>query len=216
MSLAYAPDRPLRIAVLISGGGTTLENIYLRIKDGRLRNITIPLVISSRDAVRGADIARKAELPLVIIQKRDIPESYDFSRAIVRALDKTPIDLVVMGGFLHLWRIPPHYAGRVLNIHPALLPNFGGRGMFGVRVHEAVLAAGAAESGATVHLADNQYDHGPPVARVRVPVAPDDTPDTLASRVGRAERELYPRVLQSVADEGLEWLARQAVSPLQL
>jgi phosphoribosylglycinamide formyltransferase-1 len=113
---------------------------------------------------------------------------------------------VALGGFLCFWRLPPQYEGRVLNIHPALLPRFGGKGFYGHRVHEAVLTAGAAESGCTVHLVDNQYDHGPIVAQSRVPVRPDDTPDTLAERVGLAERELYPRVIQQVADQGLEWL----------
>jgi folate-dependent phosphoribosylglycinamide formyltransferase PurN len=102
--------------------------------------------------------------------------------------------------------LPPRYAGRVLNIHPALLPRFGGRGFWGHHVHEAVLAAGVTESGCTVHLVDTEYDHGPIVAQRRVPVLPGDTPDTLAERVGVAERELYPHVIQQVANQGLEWL----------
>ena len=112
----------------------------------------------------------------------------------------------MLAGFLCFWRIPARYEHRVLNIHPALLPRFGGRGFYGQYVHEAVLAAGASESGCTVHLADNEYDHGPIVAQARVPVKPDDTADTLAERVGIAERELYPQVIQQVAERGLEWL----------
>src|SRR5690606_33182032 len=113
---------------------------------------------------------------------------------------------VLMAGFLSLWRIPPAWAGRVLNIHPSLLPAFGGRGLYGRRVHEAVLRAGVAESGCSVHVADNEYDHGPVVARRRVPVQPGDTPETLGARVQAAERELYPAVLERIAARGLEWI----------
>ena len=209
MQSAFTKSAPLRLGVLISGGGTTLANLIERRADGRLRNCDITLVISSRGTVAGAEIARGADLPLKIIRTRDLPGVAEFSEAIVAALDAANVDLVVMAGFLCLWRIPPHYEGRVLNIHPALLPRFGGHGMYGHHVHEAVLAAGQTESGCTVHLADNQYDHGPIIAQTRVPVQADDTPDTLAERVGVAERELYPRVIQGVADHGLAWLIRR-------
>lgn len=205
--------RSLRLGVLISGGGSTLANLIERCADGRLRRVEIGLVVSSRATVRGVEIARKAGLPLEIIRKRDFPDLSEFSRALVAALDAARVDLVVMAGFLCLWRLPARYEGRVLNIHPALLPDFGGRGMWGHHVHRAVLDAGATESGCTVHLADNEYDHGPIIAQERVPVLPDDTPDSLAARVGVAERELYPNVIQQVADHGLAWLTRQAEAP---
>ncbi len=210
MSTAYTKSIPLRLGVLISGGGTTLANLNTRCADGRLRNCKITLVISSRGTVAGVDIARRAGLPLKILRRHVFPRLAEFSGALVDALDAAKVDLVVMAGFLCLWRIPPHYEGRVLNIHPALLPRFGGRGMYGHHVHEAVLAAGETESGCTVHLADNQYDHGPLIAQTRLPVLSDDTPDALAERVGVAERELYPRVVQSVADHGLAWLTCSA------
>lgn len=197
---------PLRLAALLSGGGTTLENLVARTADGRLRGVEIRVVISSRSEVRGVRIAREAGLPLVVLRRRDYVDDDAFSTAITATLDAAGVDLVVLAGFLCFWRIPPAYLGRVLNIHPALLPRFGGRGFFGHHVHEAVLAAGETQSGCTVHLADNQYDHGPIVARSVVPVEPGDTPDTLAARVGVAERELYPQVIQRVADEGLAWL----------
>jgi phosphoribosylglycinamide formyltransferase 1 len=196
----------LRLGVLISGGGTTLENLIAHLRDGRLRGVEIGLVISSRSAVRGVEIARDAGLPLEVVRRRDYRDVVAFSAALAAALDRAGVDLVLMAGFLCFWRLPSHYAGRVLNIHPALLPHFGGRGFFGRRVHEAVLAAGARESGCTVHLVDNEYDHGPIVAQVCVPVYPDDTPAALAERVGQAERELYPRVVQQIADHGLAWL----------
>lgn len=206
-----APRLPLRIAVLISGGGTTLANLIERIRDGRLRDVEIRLVISSRRAVRGVEIARAAALPLTIVRPRDYADNAAFSAALTAALDEAAPDLVVLGGFLSFWHVPGRYAGRVLNIHPALLPRFGGKGFYGHRVHEAVLAAGETESGCTVHLVDNEYDHGPIVAQTRVPVLPGDTPDSLAERVGAAERELYPRVIQAVAQFGLTWLQREAV-----
>jgi phosphoribosylglycinamide formyltransferase-1 len=213
MTRSFTRSNPLRLGVLVSGGGTTLANLIERIADGRLQNVGITLVVSSRAAVRGAAIARQASLPLEIIRKRDFPELRAFSGALVTALDGARCDLIVMAGFLCLWRLPPHYMGRVLNIHPALLPDFGGCGMYGLHVHRAVLAAGVTESGCTVHLADNEYDHGPIVAQVRVPILAADTVESLAARVGEAERELYPHVIQQVADHGLAWLLRQAAAP---
>lgn len=196
----------LKLGVLISGGGSTLENLIERIRDRRLSGVEIRLVISSRSTVRGVEIARAAGLPLEIIRKKDHPDGAAFSDALTAALDRAGVDLVVLAGFLCFWQVPQHYQGRVLNIHPALLPHFGGQGMYGLRVHEAVLSAGVTESGCTVHLVDNQYDHGPIVGQTRVPVRPADTPTSLAERVGVAERELYPRIIQQVAERGIEWL----------
>ncbi len=200
------PEGPLRLVVFISGGGSTLENIIQRIDDGRLTNTRIVLVVSSRSNVRGVEIARTADLPLAIIRKQDYADEAAFSSTLTAAVDAVHADLVVLAGFLCFWRLPAHWQGRVLNIHPALLPRFGGRGMYGQHVHEAVLATGERDSGCTVHLADNEYDHGPTVAQAHVPVEPDDTPETLAARVAAAERELYPHVIQQIAVNGLGWL----------
>jgi formyltetrahydrofolate-dependent phosphoribosylglycinamide formyltransferase len=189
----------MNIAVLISGGGSTLENLCDRIADGRLSNIHISLVISSRKRVRGVEIANRHDLLVQIIY----PELPDFSEMIVQALDVSQVDLVVMAGFLHLWKIPDRYEGRVLNIHPALLPKYGGKGMYGHHVHEAVLSAGETQSGCTVHFADNEYDHGSILAQTAVFVLVGDTPDSLGQRVMMAERELYPQVLQQIADSDL-------------
>lgn len=210
MTDSPAPRHPLRLGVLISGGGTTLENLIHRIADGRLRGVEIAVVIASRGSVRGVDIARAADLPLEIIRQRDYMDAGTFSGNLTAVLDRARCDLAVLAGFLCHWQLPPHWFGRALNIHPALLPRFGGQGMFGHHVHEAVLAAGDTESGCTVHLLDEQYDHGPIVAQARVPVQPHDTPDALAQRVGEAERELYPQVIQQVADNGLGWLRQFA------
>jgi len=212
MRKTWSEADPLRMAVLISGGGTTLANLIDRIADGRLRGAAIRLVVSSRPDVRGVTIARDAGLPVEIIRRRDFADDAAFSRAITAAIDRAGVDLVVMGGFLRLWHLPPHYEGRVLNIHPALLPKYGGKGMYGERVHAAVLAAGERETGCTVHLVDNQYDHGPIVAQRRVPVLPQDTPESLAHRVQAVERELYPEVIQNVVRHGLGWLRERATA----
>jgi formyltetrahydrofolate-dependent phosphoribosylglycinamide formyltransferase len=197
---------PLRLAVLVSGGGTTLANLIARISDGRLPGVRIEQVISSRADAGGIRIATESELPTQVVPRRSYGDDAAFSEAISDAIGECPADLIAMGGFLSLWRIPDRWRGRVLNIHPALLPQFGGRGMYGQRVHEAVLRAGARESGCTVHVADGQYDHGPIVAWRRVPVLPNDRAEQLARRVAEAECELYPAVLQQVAAHGLGWL----------
>lgn len=200
------PENKLNLAVLISGGGSTLANLVERIADGRLRDVRIRQVISSRVDVRGNDIARAAGLPLQVIRPRDFESPSGFSAGLTQSLDAANVDLVVMGGFLCFYRVPGRYLGRVLNIHPALLPAFGGRGMYGHHVHEAVIAAMHRETGCTVHLVDNIYDHGPIVSQRRVPVYPHDTAATLAERVGFAERELYPEVIARIAREGFDWL----------
>lgn len=203
-----SPTTPLRIAVLISGSGSTLANLIERIRDRRLVCVEIALVISSRSAVGGVAIAQQAELPLAIIRRRDFQDEAKFSTAITDAIDRAKVNLVVMGGFLCHWQLPDRYLGRTLNIHPSLLPDFGGRGMFGLRVHEAVLAAKRTESGCTIHLVDGEYDHGPIVAQRRVMVLPGDDAATLAARVGVAERELYPEIIQQVAKSGVEALIK--------
>lgn len=203
---AFDEQRRLRLGVLISGGGSTLANLIARIDDGRLRNVEIAVVISSRGTVRGVGIARSAGLRLEIVRKRDFLSGEAFSDAISAVLDAANVDLVVLGGFLCYWHVPARYADRTLNIHPALLPAYGGQGFHGRHVHEAVLAGGEKVSGCTVHLVDDQYDHGPIIAQTRVPVRSDDTAEALAGRVGEAERELYPAVIQRIADSGLQWL----------
>lgn len=192
--------KPLRIVVLISGSGSTLDNLIRRIADGRLRNVTIAGVVSSRAAVGGVTIAKNAGLPVSIVRRKDHASQTGFSDVLTAAVDQFRPDLVVLAGFLCLWTMPPRYFGRVLNIHPALLPRFGGKGLFGRHVHEAVIAAGESESGCTVHVADNEYDCGSIIDQACVPVLPTDTPDSLAARVMEAERDLYPRVIQKIAD----------------
>lgn len=197
---------PLRLGVLISGGGSTLANLAARTRAGHLRGVEIACVVSSRAAVRGVEIANEFELPCAILRKRDFAGPAEHSAAISATLESAAVDLVVLGGYLCPYLPSARLRTRTLNIHPALLPKYGGTGMYGHHVHAAVLAAGERVSGCTVHLVDEHYDHGPIVAQARVPVEPGDTPDTLAERVMAAERELYPRVIQRVADAGVAWL----------
>ncbi len=189
---------PLRIAVLLSGAGRTLQNLVAQVRDGKLP-AEIVLVISDREGITGIERAREAGLAHVTIARKG--QSLDaFSREIAHALDAARVDLVCMAGFLSLWEIPERYRGRVMNIHPALLPKFGGKGFHGDRVHEAVLSAGEEESGCTVHFADNEYDHGPIILQRRIAVLPDDTPDMLAARVFEQECIAYPEAIRMFAN----------------
>lgn len=188
---------PFPIAVLISGGGTTLRNLIEKIRAGELP-VEIRLVISSNPVAKGLEFAREAGIETLVVERRSHSDAASFSRAIFDPCRRAGIELVVMGGFLKLVVIPDDFAGRVVNIHPGLIPRHCGQGMYGHHVHESVLAAGDAESGCTVHLVDNQYDHGPVLLQRRVPVLPGDTPDSLAARVFAAECEAYPEAIRGL------------------
>jgi len=190
----------MRLGVLLSGGGSTLQNLIDRIADGRLTGVRIEVVISSRSDVRGVERARAAGIPVHVVRVRDFPDVAAFSRGIVEILDLHQCDLAVQAGWLCFWRLPDRWLGRVLNVHPSLLPDFGGKGFYGMRVHEAVLAAGRTISGATVHLVDNEYDHGPIVLQRTCPVLPGDTPETLAHRVAEVEQEILPVAIEVARD----------------
>ena len=195
-----APNqKPVRLAVLISGGGTTLINILEHIKTGRI-NAEVALVISSRSTVAGVERAKNAGLDVKIIRQKDLPDIDLFSKKIEDELAAAKVDLVIQGGWLCLWKIPPRYENRVMNIHPALLPSFGGKGMWGHHVHQAVLAAGCKVSGCTVHFCTNQYDKGPIIVQRCCPVEENDTPDTLAARVFEQECIAYPQAIKLFAD----------------
>lgn len=190
--------RPFRIAVLISGGGTTLRNLIEKIAAGRLP-VEIAMVVASSPSAKGLQFAAEAGIPAEVIERKAFATQDDFSRAIFDRCRAVKADLVVMGGFLKRITIPADYANRVVNIHPALVPAFCGDGFYGHRVHEAVLEYGAKLSGCTVHFADNQYDHGPVILQRAVPVLDDDTPETLAARVFAAECEAYPEAIGLIA-----------------
>lgn len=191
--------KPLDLAVLISGTGRTLKNLVERIAAGAVP-ARIRVVLSSVKDAGGLRRAREAGIPALTVARRDFPDGDSFRSAVSSALEPYAVDLVLLAGFLHLWKFPERYQGHVLNIHPALLPAFGGKGWYGRRVHEAVLASGVPVSGCTVHYADHEYDHGPILLQKRVPVLPDDTPDTLAARVFEAECEAYPEAIRMMAE----------------
>jgi phosphoribosylglycinamide formyltransferase-1 len=176
-----------RLAVCISGGGRTLLNLADRIDAGRL-DAEIALVIASRECA-GADRALARGLP-VVVEPGDIPAA-----RLGALLREARAEWVVLAGYLRLLPIPPGFEGRVVNIHPALLPAFGGRGMHGERVHRAVLDAGCKVSGCTVHLCDDRYDTGPIILQRACEVRDDDTPETLGARVFDLETEALPDAL---------------------
>jgi formyltetrahydrofolate-dependent phosphoribosylglycinamide formyltransferase len=189
----------VRLGVLLSGGGRTLLNILEYIKQGRL-TAEVAVVISSRSTVAGVGRARNAGLYVRIIRKKDDPDIDAFSEHIERELVAAKVDLVIQAGWLCLWRIPQRYHSRVMNIHPALLPSFGGQGMWGHHVHEAVLAAGCKVSGCTVHFCTNEYDKGPIIVQRACSVREDDTADTLAARVFEQECIAYPQAIRLFAE----------------
>ena len=205
---------PLRVAVLISGGGTTLRNLIERIGNGQLRRVQIAVVISSSPQARGREFARQAGIPTAVIRPNEFPSQEEFSTAVFERCRQAAAGLVVLGGFLKRLTIPADFTNRVTNIHPALIPAFCGAGFYGHRVHEAVLEYGAKLSGCTVHFVDNQYDHGPVILQKAVPVLEDDTPDTLAARVFQAECAAYPEAIQWIADSRVRVEGRRVrISP---
>lgn len=186
---------PVRLAVLISGGGSTLQNFIDRIADGTLP-AAIAVVVASRADAYGLERAQRAGLSTVVVARKAHADVERFNDALHAALAPFAVDLVVLAGFLSLFQPRAVYAGRVMNIHPALIPAFCGSGFYGARVHTAVLESGARVSGCTVHFADDQYDHGPIILQGTVPVLDEDTADTLAARVHALENELYPEAIR--------------------
>lgn len=194
---------PLRLAVLLSGSGTTLQNLLDRIADGRLRAQVVRVVSSKADAF-GLERARIAGIPTAVVTRKSCASAEEFSEHIFAEVRPSGADLVCLAGFLQLLPIPDDYLGRVMNIHPALIPAFSGKGYYGHHVHEAALATGVKVSGCTVHFADNLYDHGPIISQSTVPVLDDDTPDTLADRVFEQECEAYPEAIRLFAEGRLK------------
>ena len=186
----------MRVAVAVSGRGSNLEALLHAL--GPAAPARVVLVLSDRPDARALDRAREHGVPAEVLS---VPA--DAAEWLVR-LDRHRTDLVVLAGYLKLVPAPviARFRDRILNIHPALLPSFGGKGMYGIRVHEAVLASGARESGATVHLVDEAYDRGAVLGQARVPVLPDDTPDRLAARVLEIEHRLLPAAVLAAAAAG--------------
>ncbi len=184
----------LQVAVLLSGTGRSLENLLQWRERGEL-DIDIPVVISSRANVRGVEIARDAGIETHVVRRRDAPSPAELSATVLELLRPHGIGLIALAGYLMQLEILPEWQGKIMNIHPSLLPLFGGRGMYGERVHQAVLDAGMKVSGCTVHIVNEEYDSGPIVTQRCVPVLPGDTAQTLGARVFAAECEAYPEAI---------------------
>jgi len=194
-------ERPAKLAVLISGGGRTLENLARCINEGTLEAV-IAVVIASRSDIGGMARCERLGIEVQVIDYRLYDNIESYSKAHFELIRSAGVHLVCLAGFLRFLQVPSDYAGRIINIHPALLPEFGGRGMYGRRVHRAVLEAGRTESGCTVHYVDNEYDHGEVIAQQRVLVLDGDSPEQLAARVFEQECVIYPqaiRLLQGVS-----------------
>jgi formyltetrahydrofolate-dependent phosphoribosylglycinamide formyltransferase len=189
----------LRIAVLLSGSGTSLENLLEHIDSGDVPG-RVEVVIASKAEAFGLERARRRGIPAVAVVRKQHPEVGAFNDALHAVLDDFDADVVLLLGFLSPFETRGRFDGRTLNVHPALIPAFCGKGFYGHRVHEAVLEAGVKVTGATVHFVDAEYDHGPIILQEAVPVRDDDTPDTLAARVQAAERRLVPEAVRLFAE----------------
>jgi phosphoribosylglycinamide formyltransferase 1 len=189
---------PIQLAVLISGSGTTLQNLIDRIGDGSL-NAKIVVVVASRPGIGGIERAKKAGMKCCVIDRKE-----DLSRQVFKICSEAKADLICLAGWLSLLEIPAAFAGRVTNIHPALLPDFGGKGMFGRWVHQAVLDQGCKVSGCTVHFVDATYDTGPVILQRVCPVLESDTVDSLAHRVFEEEKIAYPQAIRLFQENRLK------------
>ncbi len=188
----------ITLSVLVSGSGTTLQNLFDLIDAGEL-DAKVARVIGSRAGLGAALRADAKRVRYDVADRKLLGSTEAQSARVFEWCDEVKADLVVCAGWLSLLRVPERYVNRVMNVHPALLPAFGGKGMYGRHVHEAVIQHGCKVSGCTVHLVDDQYDHGPIVLQRPCPVLDDDTPDTLAARVQAEERIALPEAIRAFA-----------------
>ncbi|HUU44926.1 MAG TPA: phosphoribosylglycinamide formyltransferase [Acidobacteriota bacterium] len=193
---------PLRVAVMASGGGTNLQAILDQITEGKLDARVVVVVSNNRNA-QALERARQAGVEAVHWSEKKAGSPEAFTRGLLDVFRKARVELVVLAGYMKLVprEVVDAYEGRMINTHPALLPKFGGEGFYGIRVHEAVLAAGETVSGATVHFVDPEYDRGPIFMQRQVPVQPGDTPESLRDRVLAVEHELLPAAIARFATE---------------
>ena len=191
----------LNIAVFGSGAGSNFMAILTAIQQGNLPAARVSLVLSNNSGAGILGIARANALPAIHLSRKQFPDERSFADTVISTLRDHGANFIALAGYMK--HVPPEvvaaYRNRIVNIHPALLPRFGGAGMYGMRVHEAVLASGETMSGATVHYVDEEYDSGPVVLQQTVPVLPGDTPGSLAARVLAAEHQLYPAAIGRIA-----------------
>lgn len=196
-------EKICRLAILLSGAGSTMVNLHDKIRSGEVC-AEIALVVSSRNKAPGLDRARERGIPTVALTRRKFESGGKFdkdgySRTLVKIIEPFKPDLIVLAGFMTKLGADLLARYDVVNVHPALLPEFGGEGLYGHRVHEAVLASGVKVTGATVHFVDERYDHGPIILQETVPVLDGDTSDSLAQRVQALERRVYPQAIDLYA-----------------
>jgi formyltetrahydrofolate-dependent phosphoribosylglycinamide formyltransferase len=187
--------KPIKLAVLISGGGTTLQNFLDKIETGELK-ASVETVIASNPKAYGLERAKSHNIPVHVVRRKDYGSVEEFSHANFDLIDRSGADLVCMAGYLKLLRIPEKYDGRVMNIHPALIPSFCGLNFFGHVVHQAAIDYGVKVSGCTVHFVNSRYDNGPIIVQRTCAVEDGDTAETLAARVFREECIAYPQAIR--------------------
>lgn len=192
-----AATSPIRLAVLASGGGTTLQNLLDLIDAGRL-DARVSCVVGSRPGIKALERAERHRVPHHVVDRKGYESAVAFSKPVFDHVDAAGADLICLAGWLSMLEIPERYRGRVINIHPSLLPSFGGHGMFGSRVHAAVIAHGCKVSGCTVHFVDEHYDNGPIIVQRCCPVLEGDTPEELAHRVFQEEKVAYPEAIRLI------------------
>lgn len=195
--------RKANLAVLASGSGSNLASLISAVNQGIIDNAHISLVISNKQSAYALQRAREAEIPAINLKRSEFANDEAFDAEIVRWLRKYDIDVVLLAGYLRILTAPllESYSNRILNIHPSLLPDFGGVGMYGIKVHEAVINAGVAKSGCTIHLVNKTVDGGPILSQAEIPVLPDDTAHTLAERVLKEEHKLYPATVRDFVNQ---------------
>ena len=192
----------LHISVFASGRGSNFQALLQAIEEKKIPNADIVLVLSNNSDAGALEVARAHNIPAVHLSQKQFATEAEFNRKLLQTLEDHHANFIALAGYMK--RIDPaliqRYRNRMINIHPALLPAFGGKGMYGLHVHEAVIASGARITGATVHIVDEQYDHGPIVLQSAVGVEDRDTPETLASRVLEIEHQLYPEAVRLFAE----------------
>jgi len=188
------------LGALVSGGGSNFEALVRGTRGGKIPNAEFLLLISNRPGAGALDRAKRLGVEALVLEPNDFPDRAAYFARVGEEFENRRVRLVCLAGFL--LKVEPNFIqkfrGRILNVHPALLPKYGGKGMFGHHVHEAVLAAGEKESGCSVHLVDDEFDHGAVLRQARVPVLPGDTAESLAARVLVEEHRIFPEAVRKV------------------
>jgi len=201
-----------RIAVFVSGRGSNFASILKKIQSGDIP-AQICCVISDHTHPPAFDIAREAHIPTHWVGRKQFKEPHEYADFVLALLAQYGVELIVLAGYMKLIPSPVvhKYPNAIMNIHPALLPNFGGKGYYGKKVHEAVLASGVKITGVTVHFVDEHYDTGPIILQERVDVLPDDTPETLAARVLQVEHQAFPKAVRACCENRLSVHNREVI-----